>query len=71
MTSSHPGPTGPLVSVRGLSVVVPTSDGVVRAVDDVSFEVGRGKAFRYALDTGLRRAFGMMLPAKGVPVAGS
>lgn len=35
--------TAPLLEISGLTTVFPTDDGVVRAVQDVSFTIGRGQ----------------------------
>src|SRR5262249_28730382 len=41
-----------LLSVRALSVEFPTRDGVVRAVDDVSFELGPGQVLALLGESG-------------------
>lgn len=50
--SSHVAPTEPLLSVAGLSVSFRIEGGLVRAVDDVSFDVGRGEVLALVGESG-------------------
>jgi peptide/nickel transport system ATP-binding protein len=50
--STYATPTDPLLEVRNLSVEFPTSDGVVHAVDELSFTVSRGETFGIVGESG-------------------
>jgi peptide/nickel transport system ATP-binding protein len=50
--SAYATPTDPLLEVRNLSVEFPTSDGVVHAVDELSFTVSRGETFGIVGESG-------------------
>ena len=42
----------PLLEIRGLTTVFPTDDGLVRAVDDVSFTIPRGRTLGLVGESG-------------------
>jgi len=44
--------TRPLLEIRGLTTVFPTDDGLVRAVDDVSFAIPRGRTLGLVGESG-------------------
>ena len=52
MTATDPDQAEVLLSVRNLSAVFNTDDGVVRAVDDVSFDIRRGQVFSVVGESG-------------------
>ena len=53
MTSSTPDTTVPALEVRGLKAFIGTARGAVRAVDDVSFSLGRGEALGVVGEVGV------------------
>jgi peptide/nickel transport system ATP-binding protein len=52
MTTTTGGATGPYLDVRDLRVEFPTEDGIVRAVDGVSFTVERGQTVAIVGESG-------------------
>jgi peptide/nickel transport system ATP-binding protein len=52
MTDLPPAPSRSYVEVQDLSVQFPTEDGVVRAVDGVSFSVGKGETIAIVGESG-------------------
>ena len=67
---------GPLLEVTGLTTVFPTEDGLVRAVQDVSFAIERGKTLGLVGESGCGKSvtgFSLMqlVPGKGRVEAGS
>jgi oligopeptide transport system ATP-binding protein len=59
--------SGPLLSVRGLSTHFFTPDGVVQAVDDVSFEVGYGETLGLVGESGCGKSVSALSIARLVP----
>ena len=51
-TNTAGGATGPFIDVRDLRVEFPTEDGLVRAVDGVSFSVARGRTLAIVGESG-------------------
>jgi peptide/nickel transport system ATP-binding protein len=51
-TNTTGGATGPFLDVRDLRVEFPTEDGLVRAVDGVSFSVARGRTLAIVGESG-------------------
>ena len=53
MTNSNTSPgAGPLLSVRGLRVQIPTRHGALTALDDVSFDIARGEILGFVGESG-------------------
>ena len=53
MTISNASPgAGPLLSVRGLRVQIPTRHGALTALDDVSFDIARGEILGFVGESG-------------------
>jgi oligopeptide/dipeptide ABC transporter ATP-binding protein len=76
MTSPNGTSTEPLLAVEGLTTRFPTARGLLTAVDDVSFTVGRGEIFGLVGESGsgktatIRSLIGLV-PRPGKVVAGS
>jgi oligopeptide/dipeptide ABC transporter ATP-binding protein len=70
-----PTANAPLLSIRGLSVEFESSDGPLRAVDDVSFDLARGETIGLVGESGSGKTTAMLgllrlLPPGGRIVAG-
>ena len=64
-------PERPLLSVRGLRTVLTAEDGVVRAVDGVSFDVQRGETFALVGESGCGKSMTALSIMRLLPDAGA
>lgn len=61
------GPGDPLLSVRGLSTHFGTADGVIHAVDDVSFDIAYGETLGLVGESGCGKSVSALSIARLVP----
>ena len=64
-------PDRPLLSVRGLRTELTAEDGVVRAVDGVSFDVRRGETFALVGESGCGKSMTALSIMRLLPDAGA